>query len=70
MRYRQLAKRLATMGCELDRQAKGSHEVWLNPQTNRKAVISNYGGKDIPPGTIRAILKQLGISRKDFGPIK
>lgn len=70
MRYRQLTKKLKAMGCEVDRQGKGSHEVWVNPQTNKKAVISNYGGKDIPPGTVRAILNQLGIDRKDFGPIK
>ena len=70
MRYRDLTKRLAKMGCEFERQGKGSHEIWVNPKTNKKAVISDYGGKDIPPGTIRGILKQLGLNRKDFGPIK
>lgn len=70
MRYRDLTKRLTQMGCELDRQGKGSHQIWVNPQTHQKAVISDYGGKDIPPGTIRAIIRQLGIDRNEFGPIK
>jgi predicted RNase H-like HicB family nuclease len=28
------------------------------------------GGKDLSPGTVRAIIRELGISREDFGPIK
>ncbi|MCB0208019.1 MAG: type II toxin-antitoxin system HicA family toxin [Anaerolineae bacterium] len=70
MRYRQMVKKLKNLGCEFERQASGSHEVWFNPKTNKKAVISDYGNKDIPPGTVRGILKQLGIDRKEFGPIK
>ena len=70
MRYRELAKRLKKLGCREDRQAGGSHTVWLNIANDRKAIIPDWGRKDLKPGTIRGILRQLDISRKDFGPIK
>jgi predicted RNA binding protein YcfA (HicA-like mRNA interferase family) len=70
MRYRELVKRLQQLGCQQQRAAKGSHTMWYNPNTDKYAVIPNWGGKDLKPGTVRGILKDLGISRKDFGPIK
>lgn len=70
MRYREVTKRLHKLGCEIERQGKGSHTIWRNPHTGKRAIIPDWGGKDIPPGTLRAILRQLGISREDFGHIK
>lgn len=70
MRYRELAKRLRQAGCQLSRHGKGSHEIWINPTTNGFSVIPNHAGKDIPPGTVRSILKDLGIDRQEFGSIK
>lgn len=70
MRYRELTKRLKKLGCYEVRTGKGSHRLWHNPATDSETVIANWGGKDIPPGTVRGILRQLGIDRKDFGPIK
>jgi len=49
----------------LKRQAKGSHEIWHNPGTNRTAVIPNHAG-DLPKGTLAAILKQLQVAREDL----
>ena len=65
MTYAELTRRLRALGCVLKRQAKGSHEIWHNPQVNRSAVIPNHPG-DIPIGTFRAILKQLQISREEL----
>ncbi len=70
MRYKELTKRLKQLGCELERQGKGSHTIWRNPHSNKRAIIPDWGGKDIPPGTVRGILRQLDIDRKTFGPIK
>ena len=70
MRHRELAKRLEKLGCQFKRQGKGSHEIWVNPKTNKLSIVPNHASKDIPPGTIRGILKDLGLSRKEFGPIK
>ncbi|MCP4361172.1 MAG: type II toxin-antitoxin system HicA family toxin, partial [Chloroflexi bacterium] len=48
---------------------KGSHRIWHNPATNQVASIPDWGSKDLAPGTVRAIIRELGISRKDFGPL-
>lgn len=70
MRYRQLSKRLRRLGCRQLRAAKGSHTMWHNPRTDKHTVIPNWGSKDLKPGTVRGILNDLGISRKEFGSIK
>lgn len=69
MRYRQIARRLRKLGCEQVRRGKGSHRVWYNPATAKTAVIPDWGSKDLAPATVRAIIRELGISRQDFGPI-
>jgi predicted RNA binding protein YcfA (HicA-like mRNA interferase family) len=58
------------MGCQEFRDAKGSHCVWYNPATDQKAIIPNWGSKDLKPGTVRGIIRQLGIDREEFGPVK
>ena len=66
MNYRQLTRRLRKLGCEFVRQAPGSHEIWWNPRNGRFTVIPRHGGRDIPTGTLRTILRQLGIDPKEF----
>jgi len=63
--YREIIKRLKRSGFEFDRQAAGSHEIWFNPQTHRYTTIPNHPG-DMPEGTLRAILKESGITPDDF----
>ncbi len=58
--YREVAKRLRKLGFVFDRQAKGSHEIWLNPNSRARTTLPNHAG-DIPEGTLKAILKQAGI---------
>lgn len=69
MRYKEIAKRLKTLGCYEMRQGKGSHRIWVNPETNQVASVPDWGAKDLAPGTVRAIIRELGIDRKDFGKI-
>ncbi len=64
-RYRQIIKRLKKFGFNFDRHAAGSHEIWYNEQTNHYTTIPNHPG-DMPEGTLRAILKQAGITPNDF----
>ena len=66
MNYRNLTRRLRQLGCEFLRQASGSHEVWWNPSNERFTVISRHGGRDLPAGTLRTILRQLGIDPAVF----
>ena len=63
--YRQIAKRLRSMGFTFDRQAADSHEIWYNEQSDRYTTIPNHPG-DMPEGTLRAILKQADISPNAF----
>ena len=70
MRYRELARRLSRLGCQELRSGKGSHPIGYNPSTGKVASIPDRGSRDLAPGTVRAILRELGISRQDFGPIR
>ena len=64
-RYREIIKRLKQLGFKFDRQAAGSHEIWYNPSTHHYTTIPNHPG-DMPEGTLRAILKQAGITITEF----
>lgn len=67
MRYRDVAKRLKELGCEELRKGKGSHRIWFNPDTGQITTVPDWGKKDLAPGTVRAIIRELGISRDEFG---
>ena len=70
MKYADLAQRLRELGCEEIRKGKGSYFYWRNIQTGRRTAIPDWGAKDLAPGTVRGIIRQLGLSREQFGPIK
>ncbi len=63
--YRKCIKKLKRLGFEFDRQARGSHEIWWNPQTRARTTIPNHLG-DIPEGTMKAILKQANVDTDTF----
>ena len=56
-------------GVEFHRQAAGSHEIWLIPASNRYTTIPNHP-RDMPEGTLRAILKQAGVEVDEFLAVK
>ena len=58
--------KLRKAGFVFDRHAKGSHEIWYNPTTHRHTVVPNHPGRDIPKGTLRAIVSQAGLSVEEF----
>jgi predicted RNA binding protein YcfA (HicA-like mRNA interferase family) len=64
-RYREIVRRLRSFGFVFDRQAAGSHEIWLNPDKGLYTTIPNHPG-DLPEGTPRAILKQADITPDEF----
>jgi len=66
MNYRELTRKLRQLGCEFYRQAAGSHEIWWHPATGRRTTISDHGPENIPRGTLRKILRDLGISLDEF----
>ncbi|RMF17380.1 MAG: type II toxin-antitoxin system HicA family toxin [Candidatus Dadabacteria bacterium] len=64
-RYREIIKRLKRLGFEFERHAAGSHEIWYNPTSERYTTIPNHPG-DMPEGTLRAILRQAGVTPDEF----
>jgi predicted RNA binding protein YcfA (HicA-like mRNA interferase family) len=63
---REVIKKLKKVGFIFDRQAKGSHEIWYNPITKRRTTIPNHPGTDIPKGTLKAIIKEAGLTEEEF----
>lgn len=63
--YRDIIRKLKSYGFSFKRQASGSHEIWWNAKSGLFTTIPNHPG-DMPEGTLRALLKQAGISADDF----
>ena len=63
-RYREVARRLRLFGYEFDRQGPGSHEVWRHA-SGRKVTVPRHV-RDMPEGTLRAILQQAAIDMSEF----
>jgi predicted RNA binding protein YcfA (HicA-like mRNA interferase family) len=57
-------KILRQKGFVLDR-SRGSHQIWIHPESRRRAIVPMHN-KDIPIGTLHAILKQAGIDRSQI----
>jgi len=67
MNYREFTRRLQVLCCkEIPRKGGGSHRKWINPASGKGTVIPDWGSKDLKQGTMRSVLKQLGIDSKDF----
>ncbi len=64
-KYGDVIRKLRKLGFIFDRQAAGSHEIWLHPQSRKRIVIPHHPG-DVPEGTLRAIIKSAGITINDF----
>jgi len=63
--YREVARRLRSLGFLFDRQGPGSHEVWRHTTTGRKVTLPHHS-RDMAEGTLRAILREAGIDVEDF----
>ena len=61
----EVIRKLRRAGFVFDRQAKGSHEIWWNPQTRARTTVPHHPG-DLPEGTLRAILRQAGLNIEEF----
>ena len=61
----EVIRKLRRAGFIFDRQAKGSHEIWWNPQTRARTTVPHHPG-DLPEGTLRAILRQAELNIEKF----
>ncbi|WP_322777894.1 type II toxin-antitoxin system HicA family toxin [Frankia sp. Cas4] len=60
----EVVKALEKEGFELVR-IRGSHHMMKNPE-GRFTVVPVHQGKDIPPGTLRRIIRDAGMSVAEF----
>ncbi len=64
-RYREVAKKLRSLGFEFDRPGPGSHEIWRHVLTGRKVTLPHHT-RDNAEGTPRAIFREAGIDFTEF----
>ncbi len=62
--YRDVIHKARKAGFVFRRATGGTHEIWWNEKKRKTAVIPHH--HEIRPGTIRSIIKQLGITDKEF----
>ena len=54
------------MGFRFYRQGKGSHELWVRDMDGRVVPVPHHQGKNIRKGTVRAIIREAGVSVSEF----
>jgi predicted RNA binding protein YcfA (HicA-like mRNA interferase family) len=48
-------------------RSKGSHRVYQHrDDATRRTIVADHGGKDVPRGTLRAIIDQAGFTVEEF----
>ncbi|MBI2305194.1 MAG: type II toxin-antitoxin system HicA family toxin [Chloroflexi bacterium] len=68
MKYAELKRRLTQLGCRKVKEG-ARHEIWERVSTGATTLLSRHDSQESPPGTLANILKQLGISRDEFGHV-
>ncbi len=67
MTYREAVRKLKALGCqELPRTGGGSHRKWINLSNQHAIVLPDWGNRDLKLGTLRAVVRQLGLEWEDF----
>ncbi len=61
---KKLIQILEKKGFQLD-TSKGSHHIFIHPEKRIRVVVP-FHNKDLPKGTLLAILKQAGIDKDEL----
>ena len=64
--YRDVTRKRRAAGFEFDRTAKGSHKIWRNVLNGHRTTVPHHPGVLPPEGTVRAIIRQAGLSASEF----
>jgi predicted RNA binding protein YcfA (HicA-like mRNA interferase family) len=64
-KYHEIVRKLRRLGWAFDRHAAGSHEIWRHTETGRKVVVPHHS-RDMAEGTLRAIIREAGLSLEEF----
>jgi len=65
MSYNEVITRIKRYGFRFYRQGKGSHELWVRDEDGKVVPVPRTS-KDIKNGTVRAIIRIVGVSVKEF----
>ncbi len=65
LKPREVVKVLVELGFEKKRQT-GSHLILRHPITKKIVVVPIHKGRELKSGVIKSIIKQTGLSRKEF----
>ncbi|MGO9095718.1 MAG: type II toxin-antitoxin system HicA family toxin [Bryobacteraceae bacterium] len=64
MKARELIRLLESDGWRL-RATRGSHRQFRHPRKGMVVTVAGQLGKDVPVGTLKAILRCAGLERKE-----
>ena len=64
MTYAELGRKLRDLGITLKRHGR-SHDIWEEPVSGATAAVPRHKG-EVPAGTLRAILRGLGLRSDDL----
>jgi predicted RNA binding protein YcfA (HicA-like mRNA interferase family) len=66
LKSREVMRALEKAGLVLVR-SRGSHRIYEHPDNpSRRTVVADHGSKDIPRGTLKAIVEQAGLTVEEF----
>jgi predicted RNA binding protein YcfA (HicA-like mRNA interferase family) len=66
LNYKELTTRLKKFGFIYYRTGKGSHELWVRNSDGKVVPVPHYRGKNIRKGTVRAIIREIGVTLEEF----
>jgi len=64
MKVRDLIRLLESAGWRL-KATKGSHRQFRHPEKGLVVTVPGHPGKDIPVGTLKAVLRSAGLEEKE-----
>lgn len=67
LHYREIIKKARKAGFVFRRATGGTHEIWWNETEKKTCVIPHH--KEIKPGTVKSIIRQMGLSEKEFNSL-
>lgn len=69
LKVKEVIRRLSLVGYVKWRQS-GSHLAMYRHSDNRTVTVPVHFGKDVPRGTLRAIIREAGLSVEEFVALK
>lgn len=64
LKYRDVIKKARKAGFVYRRNTGGTHEIWWNEKKKKTCVIPHH--REIKSGTLKSILRQMGLSEREF----